>query len=324
MIAALTFLSPGAALVALAAALPLASFVVGRRRLGAVRHTLGLAAPAGGGDLLVAGCLVAVCALLGLAAAQPAIERESLRRVRSDAQAYVVLDTSRSMLAAASPTGRTRLQRAQAAAVALRAAFPDIATGVGTFTDRVLPNLLPSADEVAFDRTVASAIGIQRPPPIQDRIRATTFAALAEIPRNGTFAPSAKRRVLVVLTDGESRPFDLGELSRVVARRPETSLIVIHVWQHGEAIFQPSGVREGAYHPDPTTRSQLDALARATGGTVFSETDLGGAITRVRSLLGRGPTEVAGRTTNIQTLAPYSALLALLPLGTLLWRRSRR
>ena len=324
MIAALTFLSPGAALVALAAVLPLASFVFGRRRLGAVRRTLGLAAPPGGGDLLVAGCLVAVCALLGLAASQPAIERESLRRVRSDAQAYVVLDTSRSMLAVASPTGRTRLQRAQAYAVALRTALPDIATGVGTFTDRVLPNLLPSADEAAFDRTVASAIGIQRPPPVQDRIRATTLAALAEIPRNGTFAPSAKRRVLVVLTDGESRPFDLGELSRAVARRPETSLIVIHVWQHNEAIFRPSGAREGAYRPDPTTRAQLDALARATGGAVFSEADLGGAVARVHTVLGRGPTEVAGRTTKVQTLAPYSALLALLPLGTLLWRRSRR
>lgn len=324
MTAALTFLSPRAALVALAAVVSVASFVIGRRRLGSVRQNVGLAAPAGGGDLLVAGCVAAVCALLGLAASQPAIVRENSRRVRSDAQAYVVLDTSRSMLAAASATGRTRLQRSQAAAVALRAALPDIATGVGTITDRALPNLLPSADEAAFERTVTSAIGIEQPPPIQERARATTFAALAEIPRNGTFAPSAKRRVLIVLTDGESRPFDLGELSRAVARPPETSVVIIHVWRRDEAVFRPSGAREGAYRPDPTTRTRLDALARATGGAVFSETDLGGAAARARRVLGAGPTEIAGRTTKVQTLAPYTALLALLPLGLVLWRRSRR
>ena len=324
MVAALTFLTPYAALAALAAAVPLVSFVLGRRRLRSLRQTLGLAAPAGGGDLLVAGCLVAACALLGLAAAQPAIVRDSSRQVRSDAQAYVVLDTSRSMLAATSATGRTRLQRAQAYAVALRAELPDIATGVGTITDRVLPNLLPSVDEAAFARTVAGAIGIERPPPLQDRPVATTLGALAEIPQNGTFAPSAKRRALVLLTDGESRPFDLGELSRAVARRPETSLVVIHVWRRDEAVFRPSGGREGAYRPDPASRAQLDALARATGGAVFAESRLGDAVARVRAVLGAGPTEVAGQTRTVQTLAPYTALLALLPLGLVLWRRSRR
>ncbi len=324
MLAALTFLSPSAALVALAAVLPAAVFALGRRRLRTLRQALGLAAPAGGGDLVVAGCLVAVCALLGVTAAQPALLEETSRRVRSDAQAYVVLDTSRSMLAAASATGRTRLQRAQAAAIALRAALPDIATGVGTITDRVLPNLLPSADESAFERTVASAIVSEQPPPLDDRARATTLAALAEVPRSGTFAPSAKQRALIVLTDGESRPFDLVELSRALARRPATTLVLIHVWRGSEAVFGPTGAREGAYRPDRTARAQLDALARATGGSVFAEGDLDGAVARVRAVLGNGPTVTAGRTTKVRTLAPYPALLALLPLGLALWRRSRR
>lgn len=324
MLAALTFLSPSAALVALAAVLPAAVFALGRRRLRTLRQALGLTAPAGGGDLVVVGCLVAVCALLGVAAAQPALVEETARLVRSDAQAYVVLDTSRSMLAAASATGRTRLQRAQAAAIALRAALPDIATGVGTITDRVLPNLLPSADESAFERTVASAIVSEQPPPLEDRARATTLATLAEVPRNGTFAPSAKQRVLIVLTDGESRPFDIVELARALARPPATALALIHVWRGSEAVFDPTGAREGAYRPDRTARGQLDALARATGGSVFAESDLDGAAARVRALLGKGPTVSAGRTTKVRTLAPYPALLALLPLGLALWRRSRR
>ena len=87
MLAALTFLSPSAALVALAAVLPAAVFALGRQRLRALRQALGLAAPAGGGDLVVAGCLVAVCALLGVTAAQPALVQETARSVRSDAQA---------------------------------------------------------------------------------------------------------------------------------------------------------------------------------------------------------------------------------------------
>ena len=215
------------------------------------------------------------------------------------------------MLAAASATGRTRLQRAKAAAISLRANLPDIATGVGTATDRVLPNLLPSADGSAFERTVATAIDSEQPPPIEDRARVTTLSPLAEVARNGTFAPSAKQRVLIVLTDGESRPFDLVELSRVLARRPATALVLIHVWRGSEAVFDPTGAREGAYRPDRTARSQLDALARATGGSVFAEGDLGGAVARVRALLGTGPTETAGRTTKVRTLAPYPALLAL-------------
>ncbi len=324
MLATLTFLSPWAALVAIAAVLPVATFALGRRRLRLLRLHLNLAAPAGGGDLAVAGCLVAVCALLGVTAAQPALVRETARRVRSDAQAYILIDTSRSMLAAASATGRTRLQRAKAAAISLRANLPDIATGVGTATDRVLPNLLPSADGSAFERTVATAIDSEQPPPIEDRARVTTLSPLAEVARNGTFAPSAKQRVLIVLTDGESRPFDLVELSRVLARRPATALVLIHVWRGSEAVFDPTGAREGAYQPDRTARSQLDALARATGGSVFAEGDLGGAVARVRALLETGPTETAGRTTKVRTLAPYPALLALLPLGLALWRRNRR
>jgi hypothetical protein len=324
MVASLTFLSPWAALVAVAAVLPLTSFALGRRRLASVRRALRLGAPRGGGDLLVAFCLAAVCGLLGLAAAQPALERSTSRRVRSDAQAYVVIDTSRSMLAAAGPNGRTRLRRAKAEAVALRAALSDVSTGVGTLTDRVLPNLLPSADEAAFDRTVARAIDIQQPPPIQDEIRATTLGALAGVARNGTFAPSARKRVLVVVTDGESRPYDIAELSQALARRPGTALVVIHVWGRGEAIFRPSGAREGGYRPDPASRAQLEALARATGGAVFSEGSTAAAAAHVRSVLGAGPTEPAGRTTRVQTLAPYIALLALLPLGIVLWRRLRR
>ena len=143
--------------------------------------------------------------LLGIAAAQPAIRAPETANVRTDAQAMFVIDTSRSMLAGSGPGEPTRLARAQRAAMRLRSALDDVPAGVGTLTDRALPNLLPVADVAAFDATVERAIGIERPPPQEVNVTATTLAPLSELATQGYYSPSARRRLLVVLTDGESR-----------------------------------------------------------------------------------------------------------------------
>jgi len=49
--------------------------------------------------------IVAVAGLVGLAAAQPVLAQAEVHRVRSDAEALFVIDTSRSMLASVDPTG---------------------------------------------------------------------------------------------------------------------------------------------------------------------------------------------------------------------------
>jgi hypothetical protein len=301
-----TFLTPAAGLVALAAGVPVAAALLGRARAEAVRRSLGLAPARRRGELARLGALAAAVALLGLAAAQPALTRGTTRRVRPDAQVLFVVDTSRSM-AAASPSGPTRLARAAAAARRLRAAVPQVAAGVATLTDRVLPDLFPVADVRAFDAVTSRAVAIESPPPRETTVRATSYDALAGISDANFFAPSAKTRVVVLLTDGETVPTD----TAAVGRDLRTKLIAVRFWSARESI-----AGESAYRPDPAGRTALLTLAAAADGELFAERDLDGAARALRAAVGTGPTVAAtGNERRRTALAPFVAALALLPLA---------
>ncbi len=317
----LTFLSPLGGLLVLAAALPLAGLVLATRRVAAARTLLGLDRPPGGAPRTTIAALAAVPVLLGIAAAQPAIRAPETANVRTDAQAMFVIDTSRSMLARSAPGEPTRLARAQRAAVRLRSALDDVSAGVGTLTDRALPNLLPIADVAAFDATVERAIGIERPPPQEVNVNATTLAPLSELATQGYYSPSARRRLLVVMTDGESRSYDVGEVGRALRARPGVSLIVVHFWSPSERVYRSSGQPEAAYLPHEESRRELDRLAAAAGGASFDEDELAAAEARARSELGSGPTASQGIRPRTIPLAPYVAAAALLPLALLFRRR---
>jgi VWA domain-containing protein len=312
MLASLVFLTPAAGLVAFAVLLPLAAFVLAERRVSEVRRLLSLAPPRGGFDVATTAALAAVVLLLSLAAAQPALARKKSQDVRSDAQALFVLDTSESMAASRGPSSPSRLERAKAAAARLRSAVPDVPSGVATLTDRVLPDLLPVSDAAAFDATLRRAVAIDSPPPRNLNPRATDFGALAAIADSGYFAPSAKHRAIVLLTDGETAPFDAGAVARALRG---TKLISVRLWHPEEAIYLPSGRTDPNYRPDPSGRIQLANLAAAAHGRAVEESALGSAASALRSALGRGPTERIGRTQRTQPLAPYVALAALIPLA---------
>src|ERR687895_494682 len=126
----LVFLSPRGALVAVAVLLPLLALVLVRRRAGRVRRTLGLLPPRRALLGVVIGAMLLAAACVGLAAAQPVVEQTTKVRMRTDAEAYVVLDVSRSMLARRGAGGTTRFARAKATAVALRSTLPQIPFGV--------------------------------------------------------------------------------------------------------------------------------------------------------------------------------------------------
>ena len=137
---------------------------------------------------------------------------------RTDAQAFVVIDTSRSMAARPSPTGASRLQRAKQLALAIGPQLGDVPVGVATFTDRVLPDLFPTSDRATYDSTV-SALGIEDPPPEEISTVATTFDALQQVATSGFFPDSVRKRAVILITDGESRPFDPAAVARD-PRRP--------------------------------------------------------------------------------------------------------
>jgi hypothetical protein len=120
-----------------------------------------------------------------------------------------------------------------------------------------------------------------------------------------------------VLTDGESRSFDVGAVARTL-RSGRVSLILVHFWKSGERIYRLSGRPEAAYVPHEESRRELDRLAAAGGGSSFGEDELGAAEAQARTALGSGKIEAQGIRHRTIPLAPYAAAASLLPLAFLL------
>jgi hypothetical protein len=319
----LDFLSPLAGLAALVGIVPLAAYlrarVVGRRR----RRELGLPEPRRRALVLPVAALVGAAVLLGLAAMQPVLSFDESRRVRTDAEAIVVLDTTRSMLASTAPGSPSRLARAKVVAAALQERLPDVPVGLASVTDRTLPHLFPSADGDVFRATLQKAIGIERPPPVHTfSTRITDLEALSAVATQGFFSPTAKRRVLVVVTDGESLPGSRARLGLLFRRPPGIVPVFVHVWGRDEKVFRGQSPEPG-YRADPDARAALDRLAAEVGGEVFSESELVQAAGRLPELVGSGPSVVEGERRRDVALAPYLAAAAFLPLLLVLWRRER-
>jgi hypothetical protein len=266
----LTFLTPLAALFALTAAVPLAVHVRRQRRLDGARAALGLVSPSLRARLPLAAALAAVPMLLGIAAAQPVVETTRVVPERTDVEAYVVVDVSRSMLAAAGPGEPTRFERAQELAVDVRAALPEVPFGVASLTDRVLPHLFPTTDERVFAATVSEAIDVESPPPGNFYLTAaTSLDALADVPELNYFRETATKRVLVVLTDGETRPLE-GRLPSAFDREPGFETVVVRLWDANERIYE-TGVAEGSYEPDPRSEALLAEAAAQMHARVLPE-----------------------------------------------------
>lgn len=319
----LSFLTPGAALVAALCLIPLGVFLRTRAGARVTRRALGLSDPSRRAYVLPLGGFAAAALLLGLAAAQPVITLNESRRVRTDAEAIVVLDTTRSMLASLTPDSPSRLTRAKAVAAALDATLQSVPVGLASVTDRTLPHLFPSADDEVFRATLDKAIGIERPPPVHTlNTRITNLESIAAVGTQGFYSPSATRRLLVVLTDGESLPGSRARIGPIFQRPPGISTVFVHVWDRDERVFRRR-VPEPAYRPDPGSREALDRLAAEVGGEVFSEGDIAAASQRIPQLVGNGPSVVRGERRRDVPLAPYLAAAAFFPLALVLWRRDR-
>jgi len=319
----IAFLSPECAALGLAAVLPLAAIVSSARRAARVRAVLGLSPrPASALAAPLAG-VVSLSFLVALAAAQPVVTRAQTVRARVDAEVFVVLDVSRSMLASRRPGGSSRLERAKAAALALRASLPGVPVGIASLTDRVLPHLFPTTDELAYRATLRRSVGIERPPPQGSFLTtATRLDALGALAARRFFSPNARHRVAVVLTDGESLPVAPTLVGRTLRRPPAVVPVLVHVWKEGERVYT-AGVPEAKYRPDPSARVTLEAVAAASGGVAVGEEDLRAGIRAVRRVLGRGPTAIRGERRSLLLLSPYLVAVAVIPLALVLGCRKR-
>ena len=318
-----TFLTPLGALLALGAVVPLLAMLGTRRRAGRVREAIGLERARKAALLVPLAALALGAALLGLAAAQPILERTSDRELRTDAEVFVVVDVSRSMLAQAGLGSPTRLERARSVAGIVRGQLPYAKVGLATITDRVLPHLFPSANLDVYEATLERSIGIERPPPRSSfASNATKLDSLVAVRAQNFFSESAKKRILVVLTDGESQPVASARMGTIFRQEPAIDTVFVQFSGEGERVYS-NGAPEPQYFPDPRARGLLERLAASTEGSVFDERNVDAVVQRTRQYLGSGPTVVEGQTSGRDALAPYLALAAFLPFGVLLWRRDR-
>jgi hypothetical protein len=319
----LTILTPLGALLALGIVAPLVALLRARRKAARVRDVLGVEQPSRRVLAAPLGALVAGATLLGLAAAQPVFEWTRDRTVRTDAEAFVVVDVSRSMLAQSGTDSPPRLERARDVATSVRASLPDIPVGVATLTDRVLPHLFPTTDQEVFEATLRRSIGIEKPPPRSSfATGATSLNALSTLRGLRFFTPKSSARLAIVLTDGESQPVSNARIGGLFRRDPAIGVLFVHFWGEDERVYT-RGVPEPQYLPDPSSRSVLDRLAASSRGAVYSEGQVDAVRGKARELLGSGPTVVTGEQAGQLALAPYLAFAALLPFGLLLWRRDR-
>ena len=317
----LAFAHPLAALAALAGVAPVAVALLRLRTGRRARRGLGLPEPRPAALLARPVALACVFGLLGLAAAHPSLRLLHERTVRTDVQVVVALDSSRSMLAASAPGRPERWQRAEAFARRLQADLPGVPMGLSSLTNRLLPYLFPTNDPRAYNLVLDEAYGIQKPPPALTIDRwVTTFDSLNEDTVRRFFSPNVHRRVLVVLSDAETRPLGARTVLRSL-ERAGTTPVVVRFWSRGERIFQRGSESYRATEP-----GALTTLRRA-GWPAFSESQLGAAVRRIRAAVGSGPLVRVGYAEEDIQLAPWLALAALLPLLLLLsqggWLRLR-
>jgi von Willebrand factor type A domain len=319
-----TFISPLAGLVGLLAVVGIAVLVAAEARGRRVCAVLGLAPRGRSAGVPEIVALGLVGGLLAVAAMQPVGSRVESRHGRTDAEAQFVFDISRSMEARAGRGGATRFERALAAAKELRAAMPSVPVGVASVTDRVLPHLFPTTSANVFTATLDRALGIERPPPDSSgRGRATALGSLTALATNNFFGVESRRRLVVVFTDGETVPADLGTLrARMLGARIQP--IFVRFWSPDERIYTARGALDRGYRPDPASVPAMAELASAVEGRSFHEHDLEAVAERARSLLGDGPTGAHGRELQSVELAAPAATAAFLPLLFLLWRRNLR
>jgi hypothetical protein len=289
------------------------------RRAERVRSLLRLAAPATSPRVTIA-AIVALALLVGIAAAQPVLERWEDKPERVDAQIFFALDTSRSMLASAGPNRPSRFDRAAAAARTMREQLGEVPVGLASMTDRVLPHLFPTTNQDSFENVLQWSIGVDRPPSDRAENRRATSLESTSFFASGNYFRGARRRVLVLFTDAESLRFRTEELTGEFAGKGIHTML-IRFWGPNERVYGPDGV-EQAYVPEPASAENAQRYAQAVKGETLDEGNIAGATDWIRSNLGDESTVTTVKSVDIEPLGPYLLFAALLPLGFLLVRRN--
>ena len=226
VVAQLVFLTPRAALVGLAFAVPLITLATPRegvlresaRSSVFIRRVAPACSPAVG--------LVGLAALVAATAAQPAVRDTDSTPVRSDAELLLTFDVSRSMLATAAPGGVDGWSgRARSGGRPRGASRRSDRCRDADEPDDAAP--LPDGDARGVTAVIDHSLRIMQPPPERlTAARASSLAALSLAADRSYYNPSARKRVLVVFSDLDSDFFSLdGTLRLLRQHRIEPFLV---------------------------------------------------------------------------------------------------
>ncbi len=306
----------------LLAFVPLGAALIRERHAESLRRSLGLRAPPLKAHRSFACATVGFFVLAGLAAAQPIIRSTQTMKARTDIEAFFLVDASRSMLAAPTPGDPTRFDRAISMGLNLRGELANVPAGVASMTDRPLPHLFPTTNLNAFSGVMQRAVGVDRPRPSgSEHIRATDFGSIAALATDNYFSRESARRLVIVLTDTETRPFDADEV-RETLEEAGVAVILVRLWSSEDRIYLANGREDPAYQPDRSSDSSVAHLASmAPGGRVFGESEFDAIAAAVRAYAGDGPTAVSRERERLTSVAPYLILAAGVPLAFLIVRR---
>jgi hypothetical protein len=320
---AVSFVSPAGAVMALAGAVALVVLLAGDQRLRRVCAVVGLRPPTFRTTVPLGVAVAALTACLSPAAAKPVLATQEKTSGRADAEVYFVFDISRSMGARSGPDAPTRLDRARAVAKEIRASLGGIPAGVASLTDRLLPHLFASASVNDFNAVVDRALGVDRPPArlAWGDTLGTRLSAIGELPNLGYFSDQARRRAVVVLTDGETLTEGLSSLP---AQLTQSGLhpFLVRIWGPNERVYDPRGTVNPNYRPDPDSTALFDQLANSLQTRVYGGQAAGVIARAIRKDLGKGPMTTRGRELQSTTLTPWLVGLAFLPLLYILYRRN--
>lgn len=335
----MVLLHPGA-LVGLVLLVPLVWFELRRiRRERRAARALGLEPQRTWRAAERAVCAGIVVVLAVFAASEPALRQTTRVKLRADAETYLFVDASASMLASASASAPTRLQQARTAGERFAQELPpDLPLGAGALPESPLPLTVPIGDRQLF----IAAINRQTTPgslPEQSYFAgtATNFSNLSYLTSARFFRKESLRRIVIILTDAEGPSFDSTAVAASL-ERAHIKLVVVrfgsprdHIWLHapGHApIIVPK------FRSDLSDLDELRLLSSETGGAFYEPNQIGAAIGKVDRLAGHGPDRPAQLLSlYANSLAPYAVLAALpflawlagglLPLTTPLGLRAR-
>ena len=262
-------------------------------------------------------CAGIVVALAVFAASEPSRRQTTRVQLRANAEVYLYVDSSGSMLASASTSARSRLQQARTAAVRFaRELPPDLPLAAGALAESPLPLTMPIGDRQLFIAAIERmTVPGSLPEQYYGNRTATDFSNLTYLTSARFFRKATVRKVVVILTDAEGPSVDSSALAALL-QRAHIHLVVVrfgsptdHIWLRAH---NGSPVSDPKFASDTSDLGELRLLATETGGGFYTQTQVSTAIGKVDRLVGHGPDRPGQRLSlYADALGPYAVLAAL-------------